>query len=369
MESIIKEYESYHKRYVSYSVMLESLIKSLLLNNEIIAHSINSRVKSKESLEQKIERKGAYLSIDEITDVVGIRIITHYSDEVDLIAKIIESEFNVDAANSIDKRKSLAPDKFGYLSLHYVVSLSKIRCELAENIHYKNFKAEIQIRSILQHTWAEIEHDTGYKSSIEVPYHIRRQFSRLAGLLEIADEQFVNIKKSLIDYKENVSGKVLSDSSEHSIYLDSITYDEYLANSEVIELIKKEIFDETNVVFGENTENLHIAKSEYIRAGLFQLSYFNIDTVKKFDEALRRHYKFIVRRVINIINERFVNKAFNGPIHLVGVYLSQAIAAKNNNRDEVIEFLSQILTKQDEKGRESMADTIIQVHQSVEDRG
>lgn len=364
MRSIIKDFENNYSRYTSYSVMLESLINSLLLNNGIKAHSINSRVKDKESIEKKIERKGTYLKIDDITDVVGVRIITHYSDEVDLIAKIIESEFFVDIENSIDKRKSLAPDRFGYLSLHYIVSLSDVRSNLAENTHYKNFKAEIQIRSILQHTWAEIEHDTGYKTSIEVPHHIRRQFSRLAGLLEIADEQFINIKKSLIEYKDEVSKQVLDDNADLSIYLDSISYEEYLYNSEIVKVISDEILLQTGHTFYEIDDEFYVKKSDYVRAALKQLSYFEIDTVSKLDEALKKNKDFIINRICGIIAE-FTSNRFNGPVHLMGVYLSQALSAKNGSKEEVTKFLADNINKKDENIMNLLTDQIMTAHCSA----
>ena len=98
-----------------------------------------------------------------MTDITGVRVITYFADQVDEIAKVMEGEFNIDIKNSIDKRDILDPDRFGYLSLHYViVSLSSARCALAEYRSFSELKAEVQVRSILQHAWAEIEHDLGY---------------------------------------------------------------------------------------------------------------------------------------------------------------------------------------------------------------
>src|SRR5438309_774277 len=54
--------------------------------------------------------------------------------------------------------------------------------------------AEIQVRTILQHSWAEIEHDIQYKSVSVIPAEIRRRFMSLAGMLEIADREFQAIQ-------------------------------------------------------------------------------------------------------------------------------------------------------------------------------
>ena len=180
MSDILITYDERKDKFESYALTLKSLLTTLICNEKISIHSLESRVKTKKSLEGKINKKGKYKSIDDITDIVGIRIITHYADDVDKIAAIVEKEFTIDQENSIDKRTSIAPDKFGYLSLHYIVTLSSTRTNLKEYEVYKNIKAELQIRSILQHAWAEIEHDIGYKSATGLPNEIRRYFSRLA---------------------------------------------------------------------------------------------------------------------------------------------------------------------------------------------
>ena len=64
------------------------------------------------------------------------------------------------------------------------------RMVLRENKAFEGLKCEIQIRSVLQHAWAEIEHDLGYKSELTIPKEVRRSFSRLAGLLELGDKEF-----------------------------------------------------------------------------------------------------------------------------------------------------------------------------------
>ncbi|OTO21211.1 hypothetical protein A5875_002583 [Enterococcus sp. 3H8_DIV0648] len=94
--------------------------------------SIESRVKTRESLEKKIELKEKYRSIEEITDICGIRIITYFSDDVDKIANMIKRDFELDEINSVDKRETDDPTKFGYVSLHYIASLKADRLRLSE---------------------------------------------------------------------------------------------------------------------------------------------------------------------------------------------------------------------------------------------
>jgi ppGpp synthetase/RelA/SpoT-type nucleotidyltranferase len=118
---------------------------------------------------------------------------------------MVEREFVVDRTNSVDKRTLLDPDRFGYQSLHYVAALSVARTGLAEYGRFTGLRVEIQIRSTLQHAWAEIEHDLGYKSAAGVPRDIRRRFSRIAGLLELADEEFSVIRRDLDAYTSEQS--------------------------------------------------------------------------------------------------------------------------------------------------------------------
>ena len=172
---------------------VENTVKNIIKSQSINVHEIIGRVKTVESLEGKVKRKN-YSNLAEITDLCGIRIITYFSDDVDKIAELISQEFEVDVENTIDKRKSEDPTKFGYVSLHYVVGLKAENTSPTLYGRFKNIKLEIQIRTVMQHAWAEIEHDLGYKSKEDIPDQYRRQFSRLAGLIELADDNFLQLK-------------------------------------------------------------------------------------------------------------------------------------------------------------------------------
>ncbi len=209
--NLLQEYDKKLELYQSFLNEIEHQISAILKTSGVTVNAITARLKTRESLEGKIERKhDKYSTISDITDIVGVRIITYFSDDVDKIAKIIEKEFEIDHENSIDKRESMEPDRFGYCSVHYVVKMSRRRLKLRECTPFKDLKCEIQIRSVLQHAWAEIEHDIGYKSEITIPKEIRRDFSRIAGLLEIADKEFNQIRISLAEYKARLKNEIHS---------------------------------------------------------------------------------------------------------------------------------------------------------------
>jgi ppGpp synthetase/RelA/SpoT-type nucleotidyltranferase len=197
MENLDREYENATSRMQDFRLALERLIQVLLETKGVRVHSVTSRVKSKNSVIRKIERPDKERDISSLTDLLGVRIVTYFRDEVDAAAKVIECEFQIDSRNSVDKSTVLDPDRFGYLSLHYVAQLNQKRSALPEYHSYKDIRFELQIRSILQHAWAEIEHDLGYKSEAAIPKAVRRRFSRLAGLLELADDEFLGIRGEL----------------------------------------------------------------------------------------------------------------------------------------------------------------------------
>ncbi len=198
-KSIITAFHAHADNLALLIPQLRERLTHALTDHHVEIHDISARLKSPESLAKKTARPDKiYQSLNDITDILGIRVITYFEDAVDQVASVIEQQFEVDFEHSIDKRSIEAPDRFGYKSLHYICKLPPglVRQGLPEGLRF-----EIQIRTILQHTWAEIEHDLGYKFPKAVPDAIRRKFSRLAGLLELADEEFVAIKTELGKYQ------------------------------------------------------------------------------------------------------------------------------------------------------------------------
>lgn len=261
-DNIMNEYAQKRGLYKHLSAAVLQVTEGLMKKEGIKYASAMFRIKEPDSLSEKIHRKGdKYKTLSDITDIGGVRIITYYADDVDRVAELIEKEFKVDEENSIDKRKTLEPNVFGYLSLHYVICLDDRRAALPEYENMGDLKIEVQVRSILQHSWAEMEHDMGYKSNIEVPKEIVRDFSRLAGLLEIADKEFQEIRQKISNYEKEVSEKIRKEEQDEEIKLDAVSLQVFLEKDKDIFSLNQAIEDCTGikidltVAYGQNILN------------------------------------------------------------------------------------------------------------------
>jgi ppGpp synthetase/RelA/SpoT-type nucleotidyltranferase len=195
IESLISAYRRRSDNYRRLGEDVQRMLQDLLTVAEIPVSSVTFRPKEIDSLRRKLRSSDKYQALTDITDIVGARVITFFADDVDRVANIIRraDNFAIDLANSIDKRRELRPDQFGYQSLHLVATLSKQRI-FNENRNLDGLKIEIQVRSLLQHAWAEIEH-AYYKSERSLPPTIARRVSLVAGLLEVGDNEFIAIRR------------------------------------------------------------------------------------------------------------------------------------------------------------------------------
>ena len=243
-----------------------NLMHDALRKQGIYVTAIEHRVKTEKSLAGKLELKGAkYKSIDDVTDLVGLRVITFYTDEVDKVAVIAKNIFDIDWNESVDKRKLHQLDSFGYNSLHYI-------CRLKEG----GPRFELQMRTALQHVWSTIEHDTGYKGDVRIPKEYRRQFSRLAGMLELVDDEFSRLRTTLTDYRRRIQSLVASGK------LDEVPLDEASFRS----FISMKPFDQLNqrIAATNQAEIYPVSQMPFLPV----LEYFHFDTlgeVQRFIET------------------------------------------------------------------------------------
>jgi len=199
-ENLLRQFRQLRPTLEKLSGEAYDLLSQALREQGIYVTAIECRVKTEKSLAGKLELKGAkYRSIDDITDLVGLRVITFYTDEVDKVAVIAQHLFDIDWHESVDKRKLHDLNSFGYNSLHYI-------CRLKTG----GPRFELQMRTALQHVWSTIEHDIGYKGDVKIPREYLRQISRLAGMMELIDDEFSRLRLVLTDYRRQTLALVKS---------------------------------------------------------------------------------------------------------------------------------------------------------------
>ena len=234
-QMLLDEYRLCKPVYTKLQQVVKDVLTELLKSNGIVVGSFEDRIKAEESLAGKLQRKGSkYGSLSDITDIYGARIIAFYNEDVDRIASLVEKSFDVDWDNSVDKRRMHQFDSFGYNSLHYICRLLASLCSDPQLPQLNELRFELQMRTALQHVWSAIQHDIGYKTSIETPMEYHRALSRLAGLLELADNEFSRIRAAITDYRRRAmmlmaSGKldqVPLDGDTFRTYLDGAPFDE-----------------------------------------------------------------------------------------------------------------------------------------------
>ena len=235
---ILEDYRKQREAFVKLGDVVHVLLADIAKELGLTVLAVEHRVKEERSLAGKLERKGdMYSTLEDITDILGCRVICFLSDEVDKIGKKVEEKFVVDWENSSNKKDLLKENAFGYLSLHYICSLP-FGDKWPDEICGKKF--EIQIRTILQHAWSAIHHDIGYKSDFGVPREINRQFARLAGLLELADDEFVRARDNMFAYTEGIRKRIITDDAD-DVVINMISLNEYVLHNKNMQSLIKEI--------------------------------------------------------------------------------------------------------------------------------
>lgn len=246
--------EEYKRQYPNYKLFAEVLANVLRhIEKKLAPHAIvQARPKALASFAEKCQRKRAKHddAVNQFTDLCGGRIIVHTSDEVKAISEYIEQHFRIDIENSIDVSQRLKPTEFGYRSVHYIISFKpgvfpnkdvplEIPPILYNNQLFPNNRAEVQVRTILEHAWADLAHDLEYKSGFEIPAKWKREFAGVAAMLETADKSFTRIKQGLKTYASSYGAYMSEDRMLEEIKLLDIILEFDKENAEVAGRIGK----------------------------------------------------------------------------------------------------------------------------------
>ncbi len=186
----VRGYAAGHDDLVRAGENAVALVRGLLDEAGINYLSVTGRTKTVASFAEKAARTAAGRPLyddptTQITDAVGVRVITYVRDDVDAVADVLAEQVTVTDDRDLGQ-ETASEGRFGYASRHLMVDLG-------------GRSTQVQVRTVLQHAWAEFEHDIRYKGTVP-DIHVGefdRRFTLAAGLLELADREFSEIRERL----------------------------------------------------------------------------------------------------------------------------------------------------------------------------
>jgi putative GTP pyrophosphokinase len=178
-------------------------LESILVRSRVtLANPIEHRVKSLDSLIEKIQRnslpKDAPLT--GLPDLVGFRVVLVFRRDVPAVLNMIESTFEV--LDSEDTAHRLSEVQFGYQSHHCICRIPQEWSTIPSISGLESMKFEIQLRTAAQHIWAAASHKLQYKVESSVPSPLRRSIHRVAALLETVDLEFERVLAERANFEE-----------------------------------------------------------------------------------------------------------------------------------------------------------------------
>jgi ppGpp synthetase/RelA/SpoT-type nucleotidyltranferase len=199
----VATYAAAHEDLVLAGAEALALVTNLLDDAGINYLTVSGRTKSIGSFAEKAIRAvdGVRLYADplrEIGDQLGVRVITYVRDDVDAVADLLADQVVVRDDRDLG-RETASEGRFGYASRHLQITLDAARENHPAYAHLSGRNIQVQIRTVLQHAWAEFEHDIRYKGTVpdEHAHDFDRRFTLAAGLLELADQEFTTIRNRL----------------------------------------------------------------------------------------------------------------------------------------------------------------------------
>ncbi|ABK38957.1 GTP pyrophosphokinase [Aeromonas hydrophila] len=207
-KSTFREYYSDNIKLLEGAIISFKALISALLEHDgsIYLSKVEGRVKEKEECIRKFNLKyrkkleadeTEYTITEHISDLVGLRVVCLYEDDIDKIKKILKLHFDIiDETDKISQIES-TEGSFGYKGLHLDLKLGESRKDMPEYKAFVGVNFEIQIRTIIQDSWSVLDHKIKYKKSI--PNRLKRRINTLAALFELADREFKEIRVATDD--------------------------------------------------------------------------------------------------------------------------------------------------------------------------
>ena len=218
----------------SFNALIEAILHNL---DGVNITKIECRVKNAEESVRKFKRKyrnsvedrpEGYAIADYITDMIGVRVVCLYEDEPPAIMAKIREFFDVIEITDKTAPMEDSESDFGYKGIHMDLRLNDEQAQLPEHRAYASQAFELQIRTIIQDSWSELDHKIKYKKSI--PTNLRRRINILSALFELADREFLQIRNetsqalALTRSEEDADNPMPTNGSDANEPLDAFSF-------------------------------------------------------------------------------------------------------------------------------------------------
>ena len=203
VRNAVRDYAARHDELTRAGLEAVMLVQGLLDEAGINYLSVTGRTKTVPSFAEKATRTKAGTPLytdplNQITDQLGVRVITYVRDDVDAVADVLAEQVIVHDDRDWGQQTA-REGRFGYASRHLMIGLDPAREGHPDFQYLRGHAAQVQVRTVLQHAWAEFEHDIRYKGTVPAEHvgDFDRRFTLAAGLLELADREFSEIRERL----------------------------------------------------------------------------------------------------------------------------------------------------------------------------
>lgn len=215
----IEYYEGKRKLFANARNTYIRIISSLLKHHDVgEVTKIEGRVKDLEECIKKFHRKyQGTLEADEqpyeikdfISDLIGIRIVCLYEDQISVISEVLQRNFKTLDVTDKTAAVESTEDSFGYKGLHMDLALNDEMAAQPKYLPYRGLPFEVQIRSLIQDAWSVLDHKIKYKKSI--PTDLKRRINVLSALFELADREFKEIRNATAELLQQATEAPFSD--------------------------------------------------------------------------------------------------------------------------------------------------------------
>lgn len=243
--------------FAKFASYLQATLK-LEIRRAGILCQVTSRAKELDSLIKKLILKPKH-TYESLGDKAGVRVIVRYKHEIVPVLEVAKKRFDRGEPENTSHR--LTPNTLGYLGVHADVRLLPGDAQI-ETFPANKFNAELQVHTMAQHLWAEMAHDSVYKHDAllePLPNELQRRIYILAGVVELADEEFNRIENEM----PSVAELSVLKSLERHYYKLTVRRSDPTLSLDVIRLLAPlyagtpaEIIHHLDVFFSEHEQTL-----------------------------------------------------------------------------------------------------------------